>query len=89
MSSRNKFHMYTIIMARVLFQASLTITLVSGKSAKNKTDIVNIETTTETTRRGRQNYDQTYSNDNEVVVDIQDSEKNQYYETNYDTSEHC
>lgn len=25
-------------------------------------------------------------NDNEVVVDIQDGEKKQYYETNYDTS---
>lgn len=60
----------------------LVITLTSGESPKNvtKADIEKI------IRTGRQFYDQTYPNDNEVVVDIQDDEKKQYYETNYDTS---
>lgn len=39
-------------------------------------------------RQGRQYgpYGPYGSTENEVVVDIQDDEKNQYYETNFDTS---
>lgn len=44
-----------------------------------------VETEAAEARKGRQlgSYGQ---GDKEIVVDIQDDEKNQYYETNYDTS---
>lgn len=39
-------------------------------------------------RKGRQYYGPVDQGNNEVVVDIEDDEKSQYYETNYDTSKY-
>lgn len=62
-------------------QASLALTLASEDVPKNK-DKALIEDEVRDARKYN-------ANDNEVVVDIEDDEKKQYYETNYDTSKSC
>lgn len=59
---------------------SLALTLASEDKPKNETIGQN--------RHSRQYGNYGEGNNNEVVVDIEDGEKTQYYETNYDTSKY-
>lgn len=70
-----------------LLQASLVLIQASEDTPKPepKTDPEVIEDAREARQYGP--YGPYPSANNEVVVDIQDDEKKQYYETNYDTSE--
>lgn len=58
-----------------MFQALLVLTKASEDASATRALI----------RKARQ-YDNYGDNSKEIVVDIEDDEKKQYYETNYDTS---
>lgn len=69
-------------------QATLAVIQASEDTPKKPNPIKDDPKVIAEARQARQYGPYDNNNNNEVVVDIQDAEKKQYYETNYDTSKY-